>query len=239
MKRKAESNGSDDDERLKKSKHPVKTNNLTTTSSPAPNQVEPARPILPPTSPIPEPKKKKTIQQQIQELHELSNQKCHDATESNHVLFQTKQKIVTLLHDAHYQIHQTELDTDHNQFLAKMKEMQSRIEEKRRSVLKKMELACDTTTTDDGKRENYEYSNQMLHRVILLLREETLRLEESVVRLMHSKMTSEREDDDGEHQEEVSLTELEETNSRGYALASRVRQEDDDGGVELEIYEKC
>ena len=215
-KRKAEANQKEDGPQLKRPPVPL--------TSPTLNKVEPARP----KAPSPEPKK--TIPQQIEELYQLSKKPCHDANESNHVLFQTKQKIVTLLRDAHYQTHQSEIEKQHNEFLSKMKEMQSRIDEKRRAVMKKMEMLSSM----DGKKGSDDgvCSTQVLQRALLLLREETPKLEESVVRLMHSKREMER---DGDDDCKISLTELEEKNHQGYKLASRVRQEDDD----IEIYEKC
>lgn len=174
------------------------------------------------------PKVVKSLKEQVNELIVLSHKKHCDVDATDHI-FRGKEKVITLLREAHKEINHVSIDSMEQLFKDKVKEMKARIDQKRIAVMKKVDLACRT----DGKVDTDSTTN-FLQQALLLLGEDTPVLEQSVAQLLSTNPRNKQ--DAGDQSQEISLTSLDVSCNKGYKLASRIAQDD---GDELEIYEQC
>ena len=171
----------------------------------------------------------KSLNEHVHELALFSRKKHCEVDATDHI-FRGKEKVITLLREAHKEINHISIGSMDQLFQDKVKEVKARIDQKRIAVMKKIDLACRT----DGKVDTDSTTNCLKH-TLLLLRKDTPLLEQSMSQLFSSNPKN-RQDIDGDQSQEISLTSRDMSSNEGYKLSSRITQ---DEGDELEIYEQC
>ncbi|KAL7478241.1 hypothetical protein ACHAW6_004013 [Cyclotella cf. meneghiniana] len=181
--------------------------------------------------------------------------------------FQGQEKILTLLRGANEEVNRSAMEKDQVEFHSKIKILRDRLEQKRTSIMVKLNALWNGTDdvvteavqerVESGKSGDNSVTNPF-QEAILLLRRETPKLEQSVTRLMHSHAQfplslangTKESNDSGkcEHERKtdsktfghVSLTQPNDNNltPSNNCFKLASRVVQDDG-EEIEIYERC
>eukprot|EP00804_Cyclotella_cryptica_P016179 CCRYP_005688-RA/>CCRYP_005688-RA protein AED:0.03 eAED:0.03 QI:102/1/1/1/1/1/2/1096/644 len=191
----------------------------------------------------------------------------NDFVKGSEQLFKGQEKIISLLRGANEEINRSVMQNDYDEFQGKMRVLRDRLEEKRASILVKLNALwndTDDVATDvvhervkTVKTGEQSVANPF-QEAILLLRRETPILEQSVTRLMQSHTqfslssvndTRELKDSekceasckrDNETFQHVSLTEPYDRNATESNDCYKLASRVvQDDGEEIEIYERC